>query len=192
MTQIEADGRLVEVQIRESPRARRVHAAHRHGEAPELVVPVGTSARAISRALTAYGAWFARRAASEPARVLDLRTARVGEREGRTLARERITEVASREARRLGVSYSRISIRDQRTRWGSCSTAGSLSFNWRLVLAPPVILEYVVIHELCHLRVQGHPPRFWRLVERARPTYAAERAWLRDHGWELLAHEPGS
>ena len=190
MTQIEAGGRLVDVHVRESRRARRVHAAYRHGETPQLVVPAGTSARTIARALAAHRDWFARRVASEPARVLDLAAVRIGEREGRRLARERVIAVAEREADRLGVSYARLTIRDQRSRWGSCSTTGALSFNWRLVLAPPAILDYVVVHELCHLHVQGHSPRFWRLVEEARSTFHDERMWLREHGWELLAYRP--
>ncbi|MDQ3823259.1 MAG: M48 family metallopeptidase, partial [Actinomycetota bacterium] len=93
-----------------------------------------------------------------------------------------------REAARLGVAYERIAIRDQRTRWGSCSRRGTLSFNWRLVLAPTGVLEYVVVHELCHLREPNHSRRFWALLESARPGYRAERQWLRRHGWELLAY----
>ena len=97
-----------------------------------------------------------------------------------------ITEVAEAEALRLGVSYRAIQIRDQRTRWGSCSPRGTLTFNWRLVLAPHAVLDYVVVHELCHLREANHGPGFWRLVEQARPGYKVPRAWLRRHGHELL------
>ena len=190
MRAIVAGGRLVEVHVRESRRARRIHAVHRYGETPELVVPAGTGEGAIDRALAAHGPWIALRVVREPERVLELGAAQIGERDGRALARERVTEVAEREAERLAVTYERITIRDQRSRWGSCSVAGTLSFNWRLVLAPGPVLDYVVVHELCHLRVQGHSPRFWRLVERTRPAYEVERAWLRDHGWELLTYRP--
>ena len=192
MRTVDVGGRLVEVRVRESQLARRVHATHRYGDAPELVVPAGTSERAVERALARHRDWIGRRVARQPAQVLDLDGVAVAEGEGRRLARERITEAADREAERLGVSYARIAIRDQRSRWGSCSTTGTLSFNWRLVLAPAAALEYVVVHELCHLRVQGHSRRFWRLVEHARPTYESERVWLRDHGWELLAYRPAS
>jgi len=72
-----------------------------------------------------------------------------------------------------------------RTRWGSASRAGRLSFSWRLVLAPPEALETVVIHELAHLRVFGHGPRFWAVVAARRPDHVAWRHWLRDHSMEL-------
>ena len=91
------------------------------------------------------------------------------------------------EAERLGVEYARIRIGGQRTLWGSCSSGGTLSFNWRLVLAPFEVLDYVVVHELCHLRVPNHSRRFWALVERRRPKWRDQRAWLREHGPELLA-----
>ena len=101
-----------------------------------------------------------------------------------------VTEVAETEAARLGLAYASIQIRDQRTRWGSCSPRGTLTFNWRLVLAPHAVLDYVVVHELCHLREANHGPAFWRLVEQARPGYKVPRAWLRRHGHELLAYTP--
>jgi predicted metal-dependent hydrolase len=90
----------------------------------------------------------------------------------------------------VGVRPQRISVRDQRTRWGSCTARGTLSFSWRLLLAPPAILDYVVVHELCHLRELNHSPAFWSLLERTRPGWRAEAAWLRDHGWELGAYRP--
>ena len=96
------------------------------------------------------------------------------------------------EAPELGVEYRRIQIRDQRTRWGSCSTTGTLSFNWRLVLAPFEVLDYVVVHELCHLREANHSRRFWRLVETRRPDWRAQRDWLDEHGPELLAFRPAA
>jgi hypothetical protein len=98
--------------------------------------------------------------------------------------------VADDEAAELGVSFLRIEVRDQRTRWGSCSPRGTLSFNWRLVLAPFAVLDYVVVHELCHLREPNHSARFWRLVESRRPAWRDQRAWLREHGPELLAFRP--
>lgn len=85
-----------------------------------------------------------------------------------------------------GGTYSRITIRDQKTRWGSCSSKGTLSFNWRLMLAPPAILDYVVVHELCHLRHMDHSPAFWQAVGEVFPNYASARKWLRKHGQELV------
>ena len=95
------------------------------------------------------------------------------------------------EADALGVRWTRIEIRDQRSRWGSCSTRGTLSFNWRLVLAPFEVLDYVVVHELCHLREPNHSRRFWKLVESRRPAWRVQRDWLHEHGPELLAFRPG-
>jgi predicted metal-dependent hydrolase len=85
----------------------------------------------------------------------------------------------------LRVAPSAVSLRDPRTRWGSASREGRLSFSWRLVLAPPAALETVVIHELAHLRYFGHGPRFWGLVESRRPDHREWRRWLRDHSLEL-------
>lgn len=85
-----------------------------------------------------------------------------------------------------GGTYSRITIRDQKTRWGSCSAKGTLSFNWRLMLAPPAILDYVVVHELCHLTHMNHSAAFWQAVESVYPDYRTARKWLKDHGHELV------
>jgi len=86
----------------------------------------------------------------------------------------------------LGTSYTTLSIRAQRTRWGSCSSTGAMSFNWRLLLAPAAVLDYVVWHEACHLRVMDHSPRFWALVRRHCPGYEEPRRWLRLHGATLV------
>jgi predicted metal-dependent hydrolase len=111
----------------------------------------------------------------------------VSESAARIGARELVSALAEEEAERLGVAYRRIRIGGQRTLWGSCSPAGTLSFNWRLVLAPAAVLDYVVVHELCHLRVPNHSRRFWGLVEERRPHWREQRDWLREHGPELLA-----
>jgi predicted metal-dependent hydrolase len=87
----------------------------------------------------------------------------------------------------LAVSPRRLSVRGQRARWGSASRDGSLSFNWRLLLAPPFVLDAVVVHELAHLRVPGHTRPFWSLVLRHAPRTAEARRWLRAHHRELLA-----
>lgn len=94
-------------------------------------------------------------------------------------ARAIIEESVKKQAVRMGVSYKGVSIRDQRTRWGSCSNQGSLSFNWRLVMAPPAVLQYVVIHELAHRRQQNHSKAFWQVVTQYYPEYKTARAWLR-------------
>lgn len=84
-----------------------------------------------------------------------------------------------------GGQYTSITIRDQKTRWGSCSGRGTLSFNWRLILAPPEILDYVVVHELCHLTHMNHSKEFWALVESVIPDYKIKRKWLKENGHTL-------
>lgn len=85
-----------------------------------------------------------------------------------------------------GGSYDRITVRDQKTRWGSCSARGTLSFNWRLMLAPPSIADYVIVHELCHLTYMNHSTAFWKKVESVYPDYRTARKWLKEHGHELV------
>ena len=88
-------------------------------------------------------------------------------------------------AARAGVSYSRLQIRGQRTRWASCSSAGTMSFNWRLLLAPAAMLDYVVEHEVAHLEVHDHSSRFWALLASRCPDYGEHEAWLKRHGQSL-------
>jgi predicted metal-dependent hydrolase len=89
----------------------------------------------------------------------------------------------------LGLEYGRVFVKDQRTLWGSCSARKNLNFNWRLAAAPPEALDYVVIHELCHLREMNHSKRFWDLVLAACPDYRARRKWLREN-CALLRNPP--
>ena len=103
----------------------------------------------------------------------------------RAEARRAIHEAVDRRAPEVGVVPARITIRDQSSRWGSASRRGTLSFSWRLVLAPPDVLDYVVVHELAHLRDLSHSARFWRLVAAHTPHVATSRRWLRDHESEL-------
>ncbi|MCI8463313.1 MAG: M48 family metallopeptidase [Lachnospiraceae bacterium] len=84
-----------------------------------------------------------------------------------------------------GGAYTSVTVRDQKTRWGSCSSRGTLSFNYRLIFAPPGILDYVVVHELCHLTHMNHSKDFWDMVARVMPDYRIRKQWLRDHGQEL-------
>ena len=95
-------------------------------------------------------------------------------------AREVIGDRAAVYARALGLRYASIGITGARRRWGSCSGAGTLNFSWRLVMAPPAVIDYVVVHELMHLQVRNHSARFWAGVERIIPAYRQHRRWLRE------------
>jgi predicted metal-dependent hydrolase len=85
----------------------------------------------------------------------------------------------------FGFRYGRVTIKEQKSRWGSCSRAGNLNFNWRLLMAPLPVLDYVLIHELAHLQELNHAPAFWQLVASACPDYQTQRRWLREHGHTL-------
>jgi predicted metal-dependent hydrolase len=108
------------------------------------------------------------------------------ERWYRRAARSEIEPRLDDACRLAGSSYSRLSIRGQRTRWASCSRDGAMSFNWRLLLAPEPVLEYVVWHEVCHLEILDHSPRFWALLGRRCPDYREHARWLRRHGATLV------
>jgi predicted metal-dependent hydrolase len=100
-------------------------------------------------------------------------------------ARHRLIAVAAEKAALLGRGHGRLTVRDTRSRWGSCSAKGDLSFCWRLVLAPDFVLDYVVAHEVAHLAEHNHGPRFWKTVATLTPHRDAARAWLKRHGDEL-------
>ena len=131
--------------------------AHVARRGSELRVALGPETP-LRRALEA---WYRRRARVELAPRLDAAVARAGR------------------------TYDTLQIRGQRTRWASCSTSGAMSFNWRLLLAPAEILDYVVEHEVAHLDVQDHSPRFWRLLASRCPGWREHEAWLRRHGHAL-------
>lgn len=159
-------------------------------------VPLAASERYISQMLTERQAWIeehyseAKRKASErenssltqeQKKALDARY--------RQAAKEYIPKRVAYFAQFTGGSYKRISIREQKTRWGSCSSKGTLSFHWKLMLAPPAVLDYVVVHELCHLKHMNHSREFWQAVERIMPDYKVHRSWLKEHGDELGTYQ---
>lgn len=91
-------------------------------------------------------------------------------------------------ARKLGLRARRITLRDQKSRWGSCSSTGQLSFSWRLIFAPSFVLDYVAAHEVAHLGEMNHGPRFWQLVAKALPDFDRARVWLRENGMDLYRY----
>src|SRR6185312_8528403 len=143
--------------VRRSARARRVRVnVHAHAGV-EVVLPVRVPEREAAAAVVELRPWIERRLAE---------------------AREAMAPRLDRASGRAGLAYSGLDIRGQRTRWASCSARGRMSFNWRLLLAPERVLEYVVWHEVCHLAVLDHSPRFWALLGRHWPSWREERAWL--------------
>ena len=177
----------MDVELRRSKRARRwrIEITPR---GPRITVPVRMPRREVEAVLEQHRAWIEHELAQR-VHVLGLEGAGLTEADGRALVAERAFRIANREAAAIGVSFKRVAVRDQRTRWGSCSTTGTLSFNWRLALAPPEVLDYIVVHEVCHLREHNHGPRFWSLVAERRPGYRDQAEWLRRHGHELQAYE---
>ncbi|GLQ16976.1 M48 family metallopeptidase [Maritalea porphyrae] len=116
----------------------------------------------------------------------------IGRRTVDWLKREAKADIAASVAvhtSRLGVTHKAISMRDQSTRWGSCSSAGNLNFNWRLILAPPFVLDYVAAHEVAHLIEMNHSQAFWDQVERTLPDMQRGRTWLKVHGRTLFAYQ---
>jgi predicted metal-dependent hydrolase len=146
-------GDLLPLRVRVEPGRVRSHVSIKESG---LFVAVGSPGAEPVR--DALEAWYRRRAREEVACRLDAACARAG------------------------TSYTRLSIRAQRTRWASCSSNGAMSFNWRLLLAPAEILDYVVEHEVAHLEVLDHSDRFWRLLGSRVPGYREHERWLRRNG----------
>ena len=101
-------------------------------------------------------------------------------------ARTRLAEASDRHAETLGLGYSRLTLRDTRSRWGSCSSDGALMYSWRLVMAPAEVLDYVAAHEVAHLAEMNHSPAFWAVVERLHPGWRRQRRWLTEEGEGLM------
>jgi predicted metal-dependent hydrolase len=100
-----------------------------------------------------------------------------------------LRELVAQEAARLGRSPTRVVVRDQRTRWGSCAASRTISLNWRLLLMPEAVARYVVVHELLHLDVPNHSKAFWRKLSAAYPGWQKQAAWLREHGDEVRRYQ---
>jgi predicted metal-dependent hydrolase len=160
-------GERLRLRVRVDPGRVREHVARRGGElhvalpaAPGQLEMLGAAPpqEAVREALER---WYRRRARAEVAPRLEAACARSGQ------------------------TFARLQIRGQRTRWASCSSTGAMSFNWRLLLAPPEILDYVIEHEVAHLEVLDHSPRFWRLLAERCPDWPEREDWLRRHGHAL-------
>lgn len=105
----------------------------------------------------------------------------------KALARERLVAASDHFAAQIGRKVARVTLRDTRSRWGSCAHDGALMYSWRLIMAPPSVLTYVAAHEVAHMQEMNHSPRYWAVVERLYPGWQAQRAWLRSQGGALHA-----
>lgn len=114
--------------------------------------------------------------------ILDMPETQAGCLAYRSLAKQVFARKAAWYASQMQVSYGTVTIREQKTRWGSCSSRGNLNFNWRLILAPEPVLDYVVIHELAHRKEMNHSARFWEILEEMMPDYRQYRRWLKQYG----------
>ena len=109
----------------------------------------------------------------------------------KVLARDRLVAACDLHAGRLGLRFSTLSLRDTRSRWGSCTSDGGLMFSWRLIMAPPAVLNYVAVHEVAHLAQMNHSPAFWAVVAGLCPDYGLHRGWLRGQGQSLHGYRFG-
>ena len=146
-----------------------------------VTIPRGGSQRVAAEFAQRHADWIARqrRRLTQPAIDVEQR------RELRARARRELPPRLLALAQQHDLVVTRVSIRNQRTRWGSCGRDGHISLNWRLLLMPPHVCDYVLLHELMHLRRMDHSPAYWRLVAAACPGYREARAWLRQHGPSL-------
>ena len=173
------------VEVRRSRRARRWTLSVPWGSPPTLTIPAWMGDDDVDRIIGGHREWIAEERSKQRPR-LRLDPQRVSEADARTAVRELVAMLVEEEAPLIGVKPIRIQIRDQRSRWGSCSTRGTLSFNWRLVLAPFDVLDYVVVHELCHLREANHSSKFWNEVGQVCPEWRDAERWLRKNGRDFL------
>lgn len=154
--------------------------------------PLRVPDAAIQKFIEERSEWIERNLEKMKERREELLTEQAGQltlKELRALAEEAAAYIPGRVsfyAREIGVNYGRITIRNQKSRWGSCSSEGNLNFNCLLMLAPPEIIDYVVVHELCHRLEMNHSPCFWAEVERILPDYKKRRKWLKDNGERIM------
>lgn len=154
-------------------------------------VPMRMGEAKVKAFVEQHRAWVEKKLAETAGRAAELKTAdRLSETDIRELAEKARADLPARAARlapQVGVTYGRVTIRLQKTRWGSCSSKGNLNFNCLLMLAPEQVRDYVVAHELCHRKEMNHSPRFWAEVGRVLPDYQASKKWLKDNGKHLMA-----
>lgn len=150
--------------------------------------PLKLSERAIREFVESKHAWIEKHLAKQASALPAFTQEQCREIAGQ--AARQIPPRVELLAKRMGISYGRISLRWQKTRWGSCSSKGNLNFNRLLVLTPPQVQDYVIIHELCHRKEMNHSPAFWALVMQAMPDYPRWKHWLKTEGSQLIRRLP--
>ena len=170
--------------------SRRTMSVELRPDASLLVrAPLGVSEESILFFLEGHRTWIETRRGKLLERIESMPSGALSNEEIRKLADEAVQDIPKRVrhfAPLVGVSYGRITIRNQKTRWGSCSAKKNLNFNCLLMLTPPEVRDYVVVHELCHIREMNHSARFWAQVERVLPDYRVQVRWLRANGAAIM------
>ena len=156
--------------------------------------PLYSSKCEIERFLEQHADWIARQQSRMRLRAEEAeKIPRLTESELKALSKEARKDLTARTeafAGQMGVSYGRIAIRHQKSKWGSCSSKGNLNFNCLLMFAPENVRDYIVVHELCHRKWMNHSPAFWKEVKRAMPDYNTAKRWLKEYGEELMLRNP--
>lgn len=156
-----------------------------------LRAPYGVPKRELNRILEEKSAWI-------EAHLQEIKEQEAEQKALPKFSKQEIKELANKAlayipervkyyAPIVGVNYTRITIRNQKTRWGSCSSKGGLNFNCLLMLTPPEVIDYVVVHELCHRKEMNHSKAFWAEVEKVLPDYKSAKRWLKENGGELIS-----
>jgi len=171
----------MDLSMKTSRRARRIRLAVGPGGRVVVTRPEGVSVRVAELFVSQKAAWLARAIARMKEVPVPIVLPRAMYARARRTARALVTRRLSELNQAYGFSYNKIFIKNQKTRWGSCSSSGNLSFNYRIALLPPALADYVIAHELCHIKELNHSPRFWALVGRVINQPKKLRAQLRQY-----------
>ena len=162
--------------------------------------PIGAPQKDIEKVLKEQEGWIQKHIEQIKKYEAKMKETKDGSNENKYLTPDEIKQLADQATKYLpervsffskmmGVSCGRLTIRNQRTRWGSCSSKGNLNFNCLIMLMPPEVIDYVVVHELCHLKEMNHSKAFWAEVEKVLPNYKEQVKWLEEHGGQIMSRQ---